>query len=160
MGVAGGIGLLTKTVFELAEVQPLDKLVTVKEYEFTGSPVNEAVTPIPFCVLTVAGELPYAVMVQPPVLGRLEMATDPVEITHVGWVTMPAIGVFGIDGTALIFTEKLAGDVQPATVLTYSNEKAAPGVRPVMAAIPPTPDWVKPGGTEFTVQPVVGSPER
>ena len=30
-GAVGGIGVLTKTVFELAETQPLFKLVTVKE---------------------------------------------------------------------------------------------------------------------------------
>lgn len=58
IGAVGGIGVLTKTVFEFAETQPLFKLVTVKEYEFTGSPVNDVVAPTPFWVNTEAGDVP------------------------------------------------------------------------------------------------------
>lgn len=70
------------------------------------------------------------------------------------------MGVEGTAGTAFILIAKLAGEVQPADVLIYWNAKLDPGVNPVIAAIGPTPDWVNPAGTELTVQPVVGSPER
>jgi hypothetical protein len=87
IGVAGLIGGFTKTVFELAEVQPVDKEVTVKVYEFTGKPENEVVVPTPFNVDVETGLFPVAVMVQPPVLGKFEIATAPVAKIQVGCVT-------------------------------------------------------------------------
>jgi hypothetical protein len=60
----------------------------------------------------------------------------------------------------LIFTLDDAGELHPATVFKYWKENVVPGVNPEIAAIVPTPVCVNPAGIEFTVQPVLGSPER
>jgi hypothetical protein len=160
IGAVGGMGLFTKIEFEFADTQPLFKLVTVKVYELTGKPEKDVVSPIPVWVKVLAGEFPYAVMVHPPELGKFEMATDPVARAQVGWVTIPAIGVDGTLGIALMLTEEVNGEVQPTNGSRYSNENAVAGVSPEIAAIVPTPDCVKPAGTEFMVHPVLGRPER
>jgi hypothetical protein len=59
-----------------------------------------------------------------------------------------------------MLTDELLGDVHPRVKSVYEKENAVPGVSPVIAAKLPTPDCVKPGGVEFTVQPDAGKPER
>ena len=44
---------------------------------------------------------------------RLLTETDPVATRQVGWVGTPAIGVAGTEGTRLMLTDELLGDVHP-----------------------------------------------
>ena len=70
------------------------------------------------------------------------------------------MGVAGTLGTALMLITKVAGDVQGTDGFVQVKENAVPGVNPVIAAMVPTPDCVNPAGTEFTVQPVDGKPDK
>jgi len=56
-------------------------------------------------------------MVQFPA-GKLVSTTLPVATAQVGWVIVPAVGVAGAPGAAVMTTFAEAGEVQPAALVT------------------------------------------
>jgi hypothetical protein len=58
------------------------------------------------------------VIVQVPVAGNPFNTMVPVEITQVGWVTVPIEGAAGAGGCGWITTSAEEGEVQPASLVT------------------------------------------
>jgi len=92
-------------------------------------------------------------MVQFPA-GRLLRTTLPVATAQVGWVIVPAVGVAGAPGAAVITTLVEAVEVQPAALVTVKLYVAAGN--PVTVKVAPVPE-IAPG---FIVQFPAGKPLR
>ena len=103
-GVAG-CGLITTGV--AADVQPV---VTVKLYVPGASPFIVKLVPLPV--------IAPGLTVQVPVEGNPFSTTLPVAVVQPGCVTDPTVGAAGVTGCALITTLAVAGDVQPAALVT------------------------------------------
>jgi len=105
---------------DAGEIHP-DALVTVKVYCPDGSPVMVVLVPFPDVVVP-PGDL---VNVQVPCAGKLFKTTLPVDVAHVGWVIVPAVGAAG-----KVFTVKLPELVPvPEGVVTLIGPVVAPAGR-------------------------------
>jgi hypothetical protein len=96
------------------EVQP-EAFVTVKVYEPGASPDTVPVVPV---LESVPEGVPVTVHV--PEAGRPLRFTEPVDVVHVGCVTVPKTGVVGVPGAALIVTDVVAEEVQPEALVTVN----------------------------------------
>jgi hypothetical protein len=106
---------LITTFAEGDEVHPA-ALVTVKLYVPAARPETVVVTPVPAIAPGLIVQLPA---------GRLLSTTFPVATAHVGWVIVPAVGVAGAPGAAVMTTFADAGEVQPAAFVTVKLYVAA-----------------------------------
>ena len=96
------------------EVQPL-ALVTVNVYDPGAKLVIVPVVPV---LVNVPDGFPVTVHV--PEEGKPFRLTEPVEVAHVGCVTVPRTGVVGAPGAALIVTEVVAVDTHPLALATVN----------------------------------------
>ena len=62
--------------------------------------------------------IPPGLMVQVPDAGRPFNTTLPVAVAQFGCVMVPVVGAEGVTGCALITTLAVAGEVQPAALVT------------------------------------------
>ena len=73
-----------------------------------------AVVPDPVCV-NAPGD---AVIVHDPEAGSPLKATEPVGVVHVGWVTVPTMGVLGGVGATFMAADVEAVELQPEAFVT------------------------------------------
>ena len=102
------------TFADAAEIQP-DALVTVKVYVVPAtSPFMVLLAPLPEVII------PPGVIINfhDPVAGRPLKTTLPVAMLIVGWVIVPTLGAFGVDGWALMVILEDETEIHPNALIT------------------------------------------
>jgi hypothetical protein len=116
VGAAGVAGWAAITTLADGDEAHPAAFITVKLYVPATRPEIVVVIPVPAIAPGLIVQLPA---------GKLLRTTLPVATAQVGWVIVPAVGVAGAPGAAVITTFADAGDVQPEAFVTVKLYVAA-----------------------------------